>query len=281
MPARLRPYLLLAPALSLMAAVLLAALAVLVVYSLWRFTGGQIEEVWTLDTWRSFLGDGLSWRIIGRTMLLGAVTVVACALVGYPVAYALHRIRRPAWRWAAYLVIFSPLMTSVVVRTYGWSLVLGDSGFINGTLRDLGVIDDPIALLYQFPGVVIALVHILLPFMVFPILSVLSQLDDSLGEAAADLGAGRRTIFTRITLPLTMQGVLAGSQLVFALSISAFATPALLGGGRVEVLATQIYSDVGSLNWPLASVASWTLLALALLSVAAFSGLARRRMGAS
>jgi putative spermidine/putrescine transport system permease protein len=115
--------------------------------------------------------------------------------------------------------------------------------------------------------------------MIFPILAVLDQLDPMLEQSAADLGATGWTTFRRVTLPLTVQGVIAGSQLVFALAISAFATPTLLGGGRVQVLASQIYSDVGGLDWPSAAVSSYVLLALALVAIALFSVLLRAQTG--
>ena len=163
----------------------------------------------------------------------------------------------------------------MVARTYGWSLVLGDVGFVNSLLTRVGV-EEPVSLLYNFRGVVVAMVHILLPFMVFPVLSSLRQVGDDMLEAAGDLGAPGWLRFIRVTLPLSLPGLVAGVQLCFALTISAFATPSLLGGGRVQVLATGIYDDVGTLNWPRAAVASYVLLVLALLALAGFGAVQRR-----
>lgn len=274
-----RGWVLLSPALLATSFVFAVAMIILLGYSFLEFADGTIQDGYSVSTWRSFLTSSFAWEIIATTLKLGGITVLVSVLVGYPMALALHRLRSRSVRILAYFLIFSPLMTSVVVRSYGWALVLGDGGFINNLLIRAGIVDFPVRMLYELSGVTVGLVHILLPFMIFPILATLQQLDPVLEESAADLGAPGRTIFRRVTLPLTVQGVIAGSQLVFALAISAFATPALLGGGRVQVLAGQIYSDVGGLDWPNAAVASYVLLALALAAIALFSALLRAQTG--
>ncbi|MFW6197358.1 MAG: ABC transporter permease, partial [Myxococcota bacterium] len=241
-----------------------------------RFEQGVSSPERTLGEWADFLTDSYQWGIIGATVRLGAITTAWCVLIGFPTAMALHRLRRPLLRTVCYFILFAPLLTSVVARTYGWSLVLGDAGFINSLLTEPGPLDEPVPLLYNLRGVVVAMVHILLPFMVFPVLSSLRQVGDDMAEAAADLGAPRWRRFLHVTLPLSIPGVIAGSQLCFALTISAFATPSLLGGGRVHVLATNIYGDVGTLNWPRAAVAAYVLLALALVALAVFASIQRR-----
>lgn len=274
-----RGYVLLSPALAATSFVFAASMVILAVYSFRAFENGRLEPRHTLSTWSDLLGSSYFWSVVERTMKLGAVTVAFTAVIGYPVALALYRLRGSVLRYFAYFLIFSPLLTSVVVRSYGWALVLGDGGFVNNLLIRWHVVDKPVRILYEFSGVTIGLVHILLPFMIFPILAVLDQLDPMLEESAADLGSTSWTTFRRVTLPLTVQGVIAGSQLVFALAISAFATPTLLGGGRVQVLASQIYSDVGGLDWPSAAVSSYVLLALALVAIALFSMLLRAQTG--
>jgi putative spermidine/putrescine transport system permease protein len=255
--------------------VFVAAMVTLGEFSLHRFTDGVSSPFRTLAEWRTFLTDPFQWQVVGATVKLGAVTTLWCVLVGYVTALALHRLRSSRMRAVCYFVLFSPLLTSVVARTYGWSLVLGDVGFVNGTLAFVGF-DQPVPLLYNFAGVVVAMVHILLPFMVFPVLSSLRQIGDDMLEASGDLGAPGWRSFQRVTLPLSLPGLVAGAQLCFALTISAFATPSLLGGGRVQVLATSIYSDVGNLNWPRAAVASYVLLALAVLALVGFGTVQRR-----
>jgi putative spermidine/putrescine transport system permease protein len=274
-----RGYALLSPALAATSFVFAASMVILALYSFRAFANGRLAPGHTVSTWTGLLGSSYFWSVVERTMKLGGVTVGLTALIGYPMALGLYRLREHPLRYLAYFLIFSPLLTSVVVRSYGWALVLGDGGFVNNLLVRWHVVDRPIRILYEFSGVTIGLVHILLPFMIFPILAVLDQLDPMLEQSAADLGATGWTTFRRVTLPLTVQGVIAGSQLVFALAISAFATPTLLGGGRVQVLASQIYSDVGGLDWPSAAVSSYVLLALALVAIALFSLLLRAQTG--
>jgi putative spermidine/putrescine transport system permease protein len=268
------PYLLVAPTVLVLAAVFVVAMLTLAEFSLHRFAGGVSSANRTLAEWGAFLSDGFEWRLVRNSIWLGVITTCCCAVLGYATALALHRLRTPWVRAVCYFVLFSPLLTSVVARSYGWTLVLGDNGFVNSLAQALT--GRTWNLLYNTGGVVIALTHILLPFMVFPLLSSLRQIDDDLTAAAADLGASPATRFRRITLPLSLPGLVAGAQLCFALTISSFATPSLLGGGRVQVLATAMYDDVQNLNWARAAVAAYVLLALALLAFAGFAVVQRR-----
>ena len=255
------------------------AMVILLLYSFREFRNGTLTSGHTTATWTAFLTSAYFWSVIWRTIKLGLVVVAVTAAIGYPMALALYRLRSRTLRFIAYFLIFAPLLTSVVVRSYGWALILGDSGVINNLLIRWHIVHQPVRMLYEFSGVTIGLVHILLPFMIFPIASVLDQLDPTLEQAAADLGANAFVNFRRVLLPLSVQGLIAGSQLVFALAISAFATPSLLGGGRVQVLASEIYNDVGTLDWPDAAVASYVLLAFALAAIGLFSFLLRVQTG--
>jgi putative spermidine/putrescine transport system permease protein len=272
-------YVFLSPALAATSIVFAASMVILAIYSFRAFAAGRMLDAFSTATWGELLTSSFFWTVVGTTMKLGLLTVVLTIAIGYPMALALYRIRSKTLRYVAFFLLFSPLLTSVVVRSYGWALILGDGGFLNNLLLRWHVVDTPVRLLYEFSGVTIGLVHILLPFMVFPILAVLDQFDPTLEQAAADLGATGFTTFRRVILPLTVQGVIAGSQLVFALAISAFATPSLLGGGRVQVLAEKIYNDVGGLDWPHAGVASYVLLALALGAIGLFTMLLRLQTG--
>lgn len=270
-----RAYLLLTPALVAMALFFVAAMAVLLLLGFQRVEEGRTLDGLTGANAMRFFTTRYHWDVMATSVKLGALTAGLCALIGYPVAFAIDRIRRPVARSLALFILFSPLLTSVVVRSYGWELVLGDHGFINSILLALHVTGRPLPMLFEFSGVTIAMVHILLPFMVLPILGVLNQLNPNLVEAAQDLGATPVHVFARVLLPLTVQGVVVGCQLVFALAISAFATPTLLGGGRVQVLAGLIYNDVGQLDWPLAAVGSYALLAVALAALFVFDRMLR------
>src|SRR5437773_11484745 len=244
-------------------------------YSAYTFRGGQLTEEVSFLAWQKFFTDPFYWGVVAKTLQLALGVTAVALLVGYPTAYALTKLRSPKLLVAAYIIIFSPLLVSLVVRIYGWLLLLSDNGVINQALVALGVIAEPIRLIYNETGVVIALVHILLPFMIFPILSVLLQFDHALREAANDLGANRIQTFLRVVLPMSLPGVVAGCQIVFTLAISAFVTPELLGGGKVQVLSRAIWFNVVDVNWPLAAVQAVVLLALALAALAVFDVAAR------
>ncbi len=271
---RATPYLLAAPTVVLLVSVFVVAMATLGEFSLHRFTDGVSSPGRTLSEWSTFLTDSFQWKLVKASVQLGAVVTGFCLVLGYLTALAIHRTRTGWVRAAAYFVLFAPLLTSVVARAYGWTLVLGDGGMLNSVLSAVGV--GPWNLLYNMRAVVIASTHILLPFAVFPILSSLRQIDDELGAAAADLGARPGRSFLRVTLPLSLPGVIGAAQLCFGLAVSSFATPSLLGGGRVQVLATSMYEDVQNLNWPRAAVSAYVLLAVALLAFLALGLLQRR-----
>lgn len=274
MPIR-RSALLLLPALGITGGIFAAAMLLLFSYSAYTFRAGQLTEEVSFSAWQKFFTDPFYWGIVGNTLQIALGVTAVTLLIGYPTAYALTKVRSQKLLVAAYIIIFSPLLVSVVVRVYGWLLLLSDSGVINQILLSLGLVQEPVRLIFNNTGVVIALVHILLPFMIFPILSVLLQFDHAQREAANDLGAGRLKTFLRVVLPLSLPGVVAGSQIVFTLAISAFVTPAILGGGKVQVLSRHIWFNVVDVNWPLAAVEAIVLLALALAALALFDLAAR------
>ena len=182
-----------------------------------------------------------------------------CILVGAPEAYILSRMGKP-WRSIFLLVILAPLLISVVVRAFGWSMLLGPEGLINGVLRAVGI--GPVKLLYNETAIVIALVHVMLPFMVIPVWTSLQKLDPWVENAALSLSASHFTTLRRVVLPQVMPGILSGSLIVFGLSASSFAIPGLLGGRRVKMVATLIYDEyLNELNWPLGAAIALILLA--------------------
>jgi ABC-type spermidine/putrescine transport system permease subunit I len=160
-----------------------------------------------------------------------------------------------------------PFWTSILVRTYAWMILLGRNGVLNQMLAGVGLISEPVALLYNVPGVLIGMVHVLLPYMVFPIYSAMLRVDRDLLLAAEGLGASSLSVFWRVFLPLTLPGVIAGTALVFILSLGFYITPALLGGGRVIMIAVLIEQQVRQfLDWGFASALSIVLLCFALLA---------------
>lgn len=241
------------------------------------FEGGRIIPAWSLDTYRQFFTDTFYYRIIGQSLRLALVVTILAVVLGYALAYALStRVTRPSWRAAIGVLLFSPLVVSVVVRTYGWLILLADRGLANTFLTRVGIVDRPVPLLFSQTAVVISLTHILLPFAVFPIFSVLDRMDRSLKEAAQDLGAGWWQSFRHVTLPLTVPGVAAAAMICFTLALSAFVTPQLLGGGRVLVLPLTVYNTTVEINWPTGAVAGLILLVLSVLAVMALNAVIRR-----
>ena len=262
---RRTPYLLSAPALLLFAAVVVVPLAMTLALSFHDFsTVKGIQPVFILKNWRELFTDDYFREMFMRTLRISVwVTVITMAL-GAPEAYILHRMA-PRWRGIFLLVILGPLLISVVARTLGWALLFGgETGVINKALLKLHLIDAPIPFMFTETGVVIALAHVLMPFMVLSVWASLQRLDPHVGNAAMSLGASHATMLRRVVLPQVMPGVLSGAVIVFALAASAFATPAIIGGRRLKVAATLAYDEfLNTLNWPLgAAVAVLLLVAL-------------------
>ena len=218
----------------------------------------------TLQNYTGVLTDSFYLAIIGRTLGVAAVILALALAIGYPVAYFVA-LQPPRRRMVVLLLLLFPLMVSNVVRAYGWVAVLGRRGVVNATLRDIGLIDVPLDLLYTTEAVVVALMTILLPYMVISIANALSTLDKRYQEAAQALGAGPVRTFVHVTLPLSTPGVATGMLLVFLLSLSAYVTITLLGGPRSKLLVSLVYDSVTTFEWPRAAALAFVLLALALV----------------
>jgi ABC-type spermidine/putrescine transport system permease subunit I len=215
-------------------------------------------------------------RLFTRTLRLGLVTTIICALFGYPLAYWLARAR-PRLQTLGLFLLIMPLMVSTVIRIFGWIVILGRKGLVNEALVGLGL--EPVKLLYTETAVIIGLVNIFMPFMVLPLMAAIERIPPSLEEAARNLGANWGQMFLRTILPLSLPGLISGSLLVYSVSISAFVTPALMGSPRERMAGQQIYDEVlVSFNWPSASSLALTLVLLTLLLL--FAALfATRRAG--
>jgi putative spermidine/putrescine transport system permease protein len=197
-------------------------------------------------------------------------------VIGYPLAYYLARTTS-RWRsWLTILVVF-PLLLNLVVRTFGWIALLANRGLVNEMLAGLGWIETPIRLMFNFTGLLIGLTHIFLPFMVLMLVGAIQTIDRSVEDAARVLGANWGSTFLRVTLPLSIPGILSGSILVFVLTISALVTPRLLGGPTYKVMSTLIYDQfLALLNWPAGSAMAVLLTAMVIGLIALSSSLARR-----
>lgn len=264
---RIMPWLLLTPVMLVMFAAFVMPLLTFFQYSFFRFERGRLIEDFSFDSYVDFLTDPYYHMVILDTLKMASITTLVSIAVGYPLAYALWRMSKP-WmqKWFA-VIIFSPILVSVVVRTYGWTVLLADQGPVNWFLQQVLQFPEPVRLVFNLTGVVISLTHVFLPFVVFPIYSVMMRIDPTLREAAMDLGAGWWTTFRRITFPLTLPGLVSGAQISFTLALGAFVTPQILGGGRILILPLQVYTATTEINWPLAAVGGMALLILAMITV--------------
>jgi len=200
-----------------------------------------------------------------RTMRLALITTVICAVLGYPVAYVLARARPSVMAVGLFLLVV-PLMVSTVIRTFGWTVILGRNGLVNQTLLLLGL--DPIRIMYTETAVIIGLVNVFIPFMVLPLMAAIERIPPSLEEAATNLGASWMQMFARVILPMSYPGLVSGALLVYTVSLSAFVTPVLMGGARVRVVGSQIFDEVlVSFNWPGASSLALVVIAVTLILV--------------
>lgn len=256
------------------------ALTVMLSFNSYSYDKG-IQDIFTVANYTQVLQDPYYLNIFWRTLRLALITTVIAVIIGVPEAYILSNMRAP-WRSIFLLVIIGPLLVSVVVRTFGWSMLLGRNGLVNSTLELLGL---PAAqILYTETAIVIGLVHIMLPFMVIPVWTVLQKLDPTVEAAALTLGASRFTALRRVVFPQAVLGILSGSLIVFALSASSFAIPGLLGGRRLKMAATVVYDEfLIELNWPLgAAIAIIVLLANLIIMIAynrMLEGQARKKLG--
>ncbi len=268
-----------APALSLFALGFVLPLLTVAVLSL--LSGNPVSNprvVWTTRNYARLVADDYYVSVLLTTLLLAVATTIAALLIGYPLAYRLARMKPGPGRSLLLMAVLAPMLIGIVIRTYAWMTLLSEQGLINAGLRRLGLISAPLPLMYNRFGIVVALVHIYTPYMVLTLAGVLARIDRRLEEAAQGLGASPPRSFFEVTLPLSLPGILAGSLLVFALAVSAYVTPTLIGGFQVTTLPMLIYQQInGSLNLGFAGALGVLLLAVS-LAVVAFYGWAARRV---
>ncbi len=235
--------------------------------------GGGIRETFILANWTGLFGDSFYLELIINSVLVSLGITLATLVVSYPIALYLHR-STGRWRTFLTVLVISPLLTSAVVRTYGWIALLADQGPIVSSIAALGF--EPPRLMFNTTGVVIGLTEILMPYMILSLLAGFGRLDPRVEEAAMTLGATPARTFWRVILPLTLPGIALGCLLCFVLAVSSFITPKLLGGGRVFLLATEIYDQaIVTLNWPLAATLSMLVLIIFGAALAVYARILR------
>jgi putative spermidine/putrescine transport system permease protein len=255
---------------ALCALALMAALAAVLQYSVRAYLPGSLEPGGLTVANFAALMKPLYGRVFLDTVWICFVTALVTLVVGYPLAYALVRVRSAALKSAILVIAVTPLFLGEVVRTYSWIVVLGNNGFVNTMLLKVGLIEAPVQLMFTRFGVVTALVHVTLPVMVIMLAAALAHVDRDFERAAESLGAGPVRAFLTVTLPLSMPGIVAGVTTAFAWTFSAFATPQLIGGGRVNMVSNLVYQlGFASFNFPFAASLSVAglLLAFAVLAL--------------
>lgn len=272
-----RGYSLTGPAVLLFAVLMVLPLLLTLVLSVnvFDYTTGIKGDQYTAEHYTSLFTDPFFYEIFLRTFWISALVTALCVLIGVPEALVLSRMKAP-WRSIFLVLVLTPLLISVVVRAFGWSLLLGNEGVVNQAIVALG--GRPLKLLYTPFAVIIGLVHVMLPFMIIPVWTSLQKLDATAEHAALSLGASHWTVFSRIVLPQIMPGVLSGTLIVFGLSASSFAIPGLLGGRRLKMVATLIYDQyLAELNWPMGAAIAVTLLLINLVVMLSWNRLVERR----
>ena len=235
---------------------------------LWGIVPALAPTAPTQEPWREILATPLYREALLRTFRLSLTVTLACLVLGYPVAYALARVR--GWRGQLLLaLVVAPFWISVLARSFTWMVLLQRQGAVNRLLVGLGVVREPVPLVYNEIGVHIAMIHVLLPYMILSLFGAMRGIDPGLLRAAASLGASEWQTFRRVWWPLSRTGVAAGSLLLFAVALGFFITPSLLGGGKVTTLAMLIEAHVSQTqDWPFASALGLLLLAATLVALA-------------
>ncbi|SRR6266702_7885343 len=265
------------PATAIVLALMVAPMALLLRYSLNIYTPTEfMVEALTLQNYVYLFADPYFRNVLFSTLEVAAATTLFALLIGLPAGYTLARI---SGRWKMWLTLATilPLMVGNVVRSAGWLALIGNSGLVNSTAQWLGLVRHPMQLIFNQSAVVGVMVTIVLPLMVMTLASVIEGIPRNVEEAAANLGAQPFVVFRRVVLPQAMPGVIAGTSLVFILSMNAYATPVLIGGPRFKMMTPEIYQQfVGLNNWPFGAAMAFMLLVVTLVLVLGIGALLRR-----
>ena len=222
-----------------------------------------------------FFTDPFNYSVLYGTLMLGVKATLLCLAFGYPIAWISARLP-PRWQSVLLLTVTLPILTSVVVRTFAWIVILGRQGVLNKIVMGIGLVDQPIPLLFTEWGVVLVLAQVQLPLMVLPILTVLGRADPNLENASRALGAGEWRTLLKVTLPLSLPGIIAGCTLTYAASVTAFVTQTLIGGARLVYMPLFIYQQaIGANNWPVAATVSVIFMVAVLAVLFALNGVGR------
>jgi len=254
---------LIAPTLLLLVVFLLLPILIMAVYTFFTFvTAGVESSALTLDNWNEFLTDSYYHGFLFKTVRVGAITAIICALLGYFPAYFIWATKF-RHKWLLLLLLIVPFWISFTIRTFSWINILGEQGVINVALIRLGLISEPLPMLYTEGAVIMGLLHFLLPYMILNVYVSLEGIDRTLISAAQSMGCTSAQAFREVTLPLSLPGLAAGLLLCFVLAAGSYVTPQLLGSGRDALFGNLIYDTIMSqLNWPMGATLSIVLFVL-------------------
>jgi spermidine/putrescine transport system permease protein len=254
---------LLAPAAILLVVLLVLPIIIMIIYTFYEFvTAGVEKEVYTLANWQEFFSDSYYHLFLWKTARVAAITAIACAIMGYIPAYFIW-MTSFRHKWLLLLLLIVPFWISFTIRTFSWIHILGEQGVINVTLMWLGIIDNPIQMLYTEGAVIMGMIHFLLPYMILNVYVSLEGIDRDLISAARTLGCTSAQAFREVTLPLSLPGLCAGLLLCFVLAAGSYVTPQILGSNRDALFGNLIYDTImGELNWPMGSTLSIVLFVL-------------------
>lgn len=253
-----------------------APFLVLLYYSLLTIEQGNILAGPSFAKYIQLLSDPFTYYLFGRTIALSFFVTILCVIFGYPVAYLHSKIRQPALKTLILVIVSAPLLTSSLVLSFGWIVILGKRGLINELLLNLGMIDEPIKILFTLNAVIIGLTQVMLPFMIVPLISTLQKLPRDLEDASADLGSTKWQTFWQITIPQSIPSLAAGMSLVFVLTYTAFTVPTLTGGSAMQIVSVYIWNNVRLLTWDTAAAVSSLLLLTSLIIIITFNFIVRR-----
>ncbi|HEY3791639.1 MAG TPA: ABC transporter permease [Bradyrhizobium sp.] len=265
------------PATVFVAAGLLVPLAILLRYSFNTMDPRRImHEAFSLDNYVKFFADPYYTGVLWTTLRVAALCTLVCLVMALPLAYVLARTQT-RFKNVLIMLVVLPLFVGNAVRAAGWMTIFGSKGFLNVTLMQLGIINEPLEIMYTESAVVAGIIAVTLPYMVLTLQSVIEGINRNVEEAAFSLGAGPATMFRRVLLPLSLPGILAGTILTFILSMNAYATPVLLGGPKFRMMGPLIYGQFQLNNWPFGASAAFILMTATLGLTATANVLIQRR----
>lgn len=264
------------PAIIFLLLFFVAPFLVLLYFSLLTMQDGKVISGPSFARYVELLSDSYTYYLFGRTIALSVLVTLLCVLFGYPVAFIFSKIKQPVLKTIILVIVSAPLLTSSLVLSFGWIVILGKFGLANELLVALNIIENPLKILFTMNAVVIGLTQVHLPFMIVPLISTLQKLPQDMEDAAADLGATKWQTFWMVTLPQSVPSITSGMSLVFVLIYTAFTVPSLMGGSAMRIVSVYIWNNISMLNWDVAAALSSLLLLTSLIIVSGFNYVSRR-----